>query len=112
MVRWAHRALLFPFPVFEKCYKRLRQIDSQSAEREFLRAVNLVHFTPLSEIAVGMELILETKTEKVFDDLKELLLGRRAPCNVVEITTRVNQVPLTPKLSLYDSFIPKIGVVP
>jgi transposase len=112
MVRWAHRHLLFPSPVFEKFYKRLKTIDSQSAEREFLRAVNLVHFTTLSEIAAGMELILETHTENIFDDLKQLLLGRRVPCNVIEISMRENQSPLNPKLSLYDSFIPKTGVIP
>jgi hypothetical protein len=112
MVRWAHKALLFPIPVFEKFYKRLRSIDPQSAEREFLRAMNLVHFTTLSEIAVGMELILETKTETIFDDLRELLLGRRAPCDVIEISTRENQSPLQPKLSIYDSFIPKTGAIP
>lgn len=112
MVRWAHKDLLFPLPVFEKFYKRLRATDSQSSEREFLRSVNLIHFTTLSEIAVGMELILETKTQTIFDDLRELLLGRRAPCDVIEISTRENQSPLNPRLSLYDSFIPKAGVTP
>lgn len=112
MVRWAHKDLLFPFPVFEKFYKRLKTLDSTSAEREFLRAVNLIHFTTLSEIEVGMELILETKTESIFDDLRELLLGRRAPCDVIEISTRTSQSPLNPKLSIYDSFIPKAEVMP
>lgn len=111
MVRWAHRALLFPQPIFEKFYKRLRNIDAQSAEREFLRSINLVHFTTLSEIAVGMELILESTTQNLFDDLKELLLGRRTPCDVIEIAYRANQSPVNPKLSFYDSFIPNAGVV-
>jgi len=110
MVRWAHRELLFPRPIFEKFYKRLRMIDAHGAEREFLRSVNLVHFTTLCEIAIGMELILETNTETLFDDLKELLLGRRAPCDVIEISFRENQSPVNPKLSIYDSFIPNIGV--
>jgi hypothetical protein len=58
-----------------------------------------------------MELILETKTDNLFADLKELLLGRRVPADVIEITTRVNQNPLNPKLSIYDNFIPKTGTV-
>lgn len=111
MVRWAHRDLLFPQPVFERFYKRLRQINSESAEREFLRSINLIHFTPMSELAIGMELVLETRAENMFEDLKELLLGRRAPADVIEISTRENQIAIQPKLSIYDSFIPKAGVV-
>ena len=112
MVRWVHKQLLFPLPVFRKFYNRLRQINAQTTEREFLRSVNLIQFAPLSEIAVGMELILETKTEYLFEDLKELLLGRRAPADVIDISARANQHAINPKLSIYDSFIPNTGVVP
>ena len=110
MVRWAHKELLFPTPVFEKFYKRLQAIEAESAEREFLRAANLIQFTNLTEIAVGMELILGTESHNLFEDLKEILFGRRVPCNVVEITARVNQSAINPKLSLYDSLIPNTGV--
>lgn len=110
MVRWAHKEMLFPSPIFTRFYERLKAIDSLSAEQEYLRSINLVHHTPLSEIAVGMELVLETTTTKLFDDLRELLLVSRRPAEVIDITYRLNQSPVNPKLSDYDSFIPQIGV--
>lgn len=109
MVRWAHRQILFPKPVCEKFYQRLKRIDSYSAEREYLRAINLVLNTTLSEIAAGMELILETAGENLFDDLRALLFGERRPADVIEITSRLNQSPLKPELSVYDSLIPNRG---
>jgi hypothetical protein len=57
-----------------------------------------------------MELILETKSLTLFDDLRALLLGERRPAEVIEITSRRNQSPLKPELSQYDSLIPKKGV--
>jgi hypothetical protein len=97
-------------PVFEKFYRRLRSQELESAEQEFLRSINLIHFTTLSEIAAGMELILGTVSQKLFEDLKEILFGRRAPCDVIEITARVNQPAFQPRLSDYDSLIPQSGV--
>jgi hypothetical protein len=56
-----------------------------------------------------MELVLETPSTTLFDDLRTLLLGERRPATVIDITSRLNQRPLTPELSKYDSLIPKEG---
>jgi transposase len=109
MIRWAHREILFPHPVCERFYERLKKLEDYSAEQEYLRAINLVHHVPLSEITVGMELVLENKSEKLFEDLRGLLLGERRPSTVIDITSRFNQNPLKPELSGYDSLIPKTG---
>lgn len=109
MVRWAHRDLLFPSPVCTQFYVRLQKIEGYGAEREYLRAINLVQHTPFPEIIAGMELVLETKSLTLFDDLRALLLGERRPAEVIDITSRLNQSPLIPELSQYDSLIPKKG---
>lgn len=110
MVRWAHRDILFPEPACRRFYARLKKIEGYSAEREYLKAINLVHHVSLSEIIAGMELILEAGSHTLFDDLRELLFIERRPVEVVEITSRLNQSPLKIALSGYDSLIPKQGV--
>jgi hypothetical protein len=107
MVRWAHRDILFPKPICREFYNRLKQIEGYSAEREYLRTFNLIHHVCLSEIITAMELILETKSHQMFEDLRELLLGERRPSPVIDITSRLNQRPLQPELSEYDCLIPK-----
>jgi transposase len=107
MVRWAHRDILFPHPTCQAFYNRLKQIEGYGAEREYLRAFNLVHHVCLSEIITGMELILEIESHKMFEDLRDLLLGERRPSPVIDITSRLNQSPLQPELSEYDCLIPK-----
>ena len=109
MVRWAHRDILFPSDVCRKFYARLKVIEGYSAEREYLRAINLVQHTLFSEILAGMELVLETESRTLFDDLRTLLLGARRPAEVTEISSRLKQIPLKPELSPYDSLIPKKG---
>jgi transposase len=109
MVRWAHREILFPHPICQIFYDRLKKIEGYGAEREYLRAINLVHHVQLSEIIIGMELVLENKSEKLFEDLRSLLLGERRPSSVIDITSWFNQSPLKPELSGYDSLIPKTG---
>ena len=106
MVRWAHRDILFPSPICRAFYDRLKKIEGYSAEREYLRAFNLIHHVCLSEIITAMELILETKSQKMFEDLRELLLGERRPSPVIDITSRLRQSPLQPELSEYDCLIP------
>ena len=109
MVRWAHRAILFPSPICERFYSKLKKIEGYSAEREYLRSINLVQHTSFSEIIAGMELVLETQSQTLFDDLRTLLFGERRPAAVIDITSRLGQSPLTPELSQYDSLIPKEG---
>jgi transposase len=109
MVRWAHREILFPKPQCQNFYDRLKKIDGYFAEQEYLKAINLVHHVALSEIILGMELVLESGSRRLFEDLRELLLIQRRP-SVIEITTLAGQIPLTPSLSGYDSLIPKQGV--
>lgn len=115
MVRWAHKEILFPKaePAFRRYYARLRRTIGLNAEREFLRAINLVHYVALSEIGAAMALILETRAEgeELFEALRELLLGARRPeASVIEISSRFGQRPLEPKLSEYDELIPKSNV--
>ena len=117
MIRWAHKELLFPSEAVRKYYKRLKQLDPNHAEREFLRSINLVQYTPMSEIIAGMELVLESDLKSVeskdlFESLKTLLLGERRPAEVIDICTRLGQRPLKPELSKYDEFIPIEGKPP
>lgn len=107
MIRWAHREMLFPEPVCLKFYQRLKSIDLQSAEREYLRCLNFVLQTPLSEIIVGMELVLESGANDLFDSVRELLFGQRRPASVFDISEKLNMKSIKPELSQYDSFIPK-----
>jgi transposase len=107
MVRWNHREILFPEPCFKLFYEKLKCLDELGAEREFLRTINLVHHTTLSEIAVAITLVLETGSINLFEDTRELLLGERRPLNVIDIALRMNQEKIKPKLSDYDNFIPK-----
>ena len=103
MIRWAHRHILFPNPIFEKFYEQLKSLDPSSCEREFLKSINLVHYANLSDIQAGMELVLEHHKSDLFEKLKELLLGERRPSNVINI----EQKPLKPNLRDYDVFIPQ-----
>lgn len=112
LVRWAHREILFPEKVCEQFYERLQAIHGYGAEREYLRAINLVQHVEFPEILAGMQLCLETESRQLFDDLRELLLGERRPAAVIDITGRFNQIPLKPELSNYDSLIPKEGQGP
>lgn len=107
MVRWAHKALLFPSPVCDRYYKRLQTLERYGAEREYLRSINLVLQIPMTEIIAGMELVLEGTSERLFEDLKDLLFGERRPCDVIDIGVRHGMIPLKPELSIYDELIPK-----
>ena len=110
MVRWAHRAILFPAPVFTRFYGRLGDLFPDGAEREYLRAINLVQYTTLAEIGAGMELILESQSTTPFEDLKVLLLtpGHYPPEPGGMPPNLPQQIPLCPKLSMYDSLIPQL----
>jgi hypothetical protein len=103
MVRWSHRKVLFPTKVFERFYEILRQKDSESSERQYLRTMNLIQYVGLNEIEAGMELLLESHGEDLYEDMKELVLteGHRPSA-----TTTAGQMPLNPRLSEYDSLIP------
>jgi len=106
MVRWAHRAILFPAPVFSRFYERLQQLFPDGAEREYLRAINLVQYTTLAEIGAGMELVLEAASPCPFEHLKELVLaGGHHPPTAAGVLT---QIPLKPELAMYDSLIPHL----
>ena len=109
-MRWCHREILFPRPIFKKFYQRLKSVkdSNQNPEKDFLMAVNLVQHTTFSEIAIGMELVLETESQNLFEDLREIVIGERRPANVVEIASRYNQEPLVPTLNVYDELIPNL----
>lgn len=103
MVRWSHRKVLFPTEVFEVFYARLCKKDRESAERQYLRCMNLIQYVGLKEIEAGMELLLDSHGEDLYEDIKELVLteGHRPFA-----ATAGAQSPLNPRLSEYDSLIP------
>ena len=107
MIRWAHRSILFPDPICAKFYQRLKNQNGQSAEREYLRTLNLVLQIALSEITVAMELAMDTASSDLFESVRELLFGERKPANVFDLSEKLNMKPIKPELSGYDSFIPK-----
>ena len=110
MVRWAHKAILFPQPVFTRFYERLGSLFPDGAEREYLRAINLIQYTTLAEIGAGMELVLETQSTNPFEDLKALVLtsGHHSPATSSVPAVILGQIPLCPKLSMYDGLIPQL----
>jgi hypothetical protein len=104
MVRWAHRHLLFPREEFQRYFDWLTIRLGDAAEREFLKSINLIQHTNLSDIAAGIELIMENDSSSPFLDLKNLLIGSgHRP--TAEAAPR--QLSLQPRLSMYDSLIPK-----
>lgn len=106
MVRWAHRRVLFPSPTFESFYNQLRARDEESAERQYLRCLNLIHYVRLSEIETGMELLANGRSDDLYAELKALLLspGDR-------LGEEKTQYPINPRLSEYDSLIPSLQEV-
>jgi transposase len=109
MVRWSHRAILFPTPVFTRFYERLKQLAADGAEREYLRAINLVQYTTLAEIGAGMELVLESGGCNLFEHLKDLILsGGHHPQAAAPPVAALSQIPLKPELSMYDCLIPQL----
>jgi transposase len=107
MVRWAHRKILFPSPVFTKYFEYLKTLDTYGAEREYLKAINLIQYTTLDEIGVGMELVLDSKSLHPFEDLKSVVLSVGGSPSGIDSSAVLSQIPLKPRLSIYDSLIPQ-----
>ena len=55
--------------------------------------------------------VLESRSEKLFESLKDLLFGERRPCDVIQITFNHGLEPIKPELLQYDSLIPKGKVI-
>ena len=109
MVRWPHRGILFPNEVFKRFYAKLQKIYPDSAEREFLRTINLIQYTSLSEIEAGIELVLGASAPCSFDEMRRIILGDgHRPVDPND--PRIAQIPLKPELSIYDSLIPNMEV--
>ncbi len=107
MIRWAHRAILFPSSECHRFYRQLKAQDEYHAEREYLRTINLVQQVPMAEILTAMQLVLETD-QVSFESVRELLFTDRRPENVIEMK-QINQSPIVPNLGAYDELIPKTG---
>lgn len=105
MVRWKHKSILFPDPIFKSYYEYLQKILDYGAEGEFLKTVNLVQHASIDEISSAMELCLESKTMSPFLDVKELLLGSPKQLQIPR------QTQLRPLLSIYDELIPSLQKV-
>lgn len=104
MVRWTHRQILFPNPNFKRYYDFLKGRDAYSAEREFLKAVNLIQYTTLDEIGIAMELVMDTaEIEDPFQEVKKLVT---AFGHTPDMSDHLLQPPINLKLTHYDLFIP------
>jgi hypothetical protein len=110
MIRWQHREILFPEKIFRNLYRRLKSKESHpgESEREFLRVVNLIHHTSLSEIKCALEIVLGLESVvNIFMEVKDLLLVERRPeALVIDLNARFAQIPVIPNLKDYDQFIP------
>ena len=111
MIRWRHREILFPDPVFEALYRRLKSQETLpgAPERELLRILNLIHHAPFNDIRCAVEIVLETDCWDLFCEVKELVISERRPpepCVVIDLA-RFNQIPIEPNLKTYDEHIPK-----
>jgi hypothetical protein len=110
MIRWQHRELLYPDPVFKDFYRRLKAKETYpgESERDFLRVLNLIHHTSLTEIKCAIEIVLSAEgVTDFFASIKELLLiDHRPPADIIDLHGRFSQVPLNPNLKDYDELIP------
>lgn len=108
MVRWAHREILFPLPGFRRFHEHLKTLDGVNAEREFLRAVNLVHHVQLADIGAGMELVVEAASTSPIADLKQVLgLGDKDVLASMKAAASTQPV-INPELAQYDQLIPQL----
>ena len=103
LLRWKHRDILFVNPSFKRYYAYVKDVDAESADREFLLAANLIQYAQMDEIAVAMEIVISAKSSTPFEDLKQLLLISKSSASQ---SSHLDQTPLTPELSGYDSLIP------
>lgn len=108
MLRWAHRDLLFPTPIFRRFYDRLKKQDADRAERDFLKSLNLIQYVTLSDIGAGMELVLEGVATDLYEELKRLVVGGGVQPQREGLAP---QPALNPRLSDYDSLIPSLKEV-
>jgi transposase len=107
MVRWAHRDILFPLPGFKRFYGHLKSLTGINAEREFLRAVNLVQHVQLQDIGAGMELVLETGGANPVAELRRIL-GLDGDAQAAMEAASAAQPVINPELSQYDQLIPEL----
>lgn len=113
MVNWSHRGVIFPSPIFTKFYHQIRADKAiVNPQAEYLKAINLIQHTTMDEIAVGMDLVLQSaphQGHQILEELRSLLLSHRRPTNIFDITERLGQKNLEPNLKQYDFLIPKGG---
>ena len=105
MIRWSHKKVLFPSEVFKKFYKQLQNKQKESAQRNYLKTLNLIQHTELSEIAAAVELVVGMEAEDLYEEVRELILGQRRPDNVIYLKNY--QRPLEVDLKGFDDLIPK-----
>ena len=107
MVRWIHKEVLFPSPVFRAYYRYLQKLKRNGgAEAEYLKSLNLIQNAELSEIAVGMDIVMKSQSTSPFDDLRTLVTTSGHFPNVTLGELTRCQPPLNTELSHYDSLIP------
>ena len=100
MLRWAHRAILFPTKSFSDFYTFLKK-RAEFLEREFLKSVNLIQYSQLAEIGIAMDLVMESNVSEPFEEIKKvILMNGHSPSTAI-----TDQRLLTPDLKQYDKFI-------
>ena len=92
MINWAHKKVLFPRPAFKSFYQKLKKIDSNTAEAEYLRTLNLIQHRTLDQIEQAIQ------TSCCYETIKKDLLGENVIC-VQE------QSPINVDLKNYDQFL-------
>lgn len=107
MINWAHKEILFPDPILQKYYKKLKKQDQVNGpEKEYLKILNLIHHVTLPEIIIAVDLVIQSGNPHSFEEIKSLLLNERRPDNVYDIASKFNQEPIKTNLTDYDLLIP------
>ena len=107
MVRWAHRDILFQHEEFKHLFTRLKKIETASAEREFLRTINLIHHCQMNDLLCAINIALEADVLDLFPSVRSLLLVEHWPGKASNNVTPLIQERLQPNLNAFDSLIPK-----
>ena len=107
MIRWAHKDILFSDKNFKKLYNILNIQKVEYPETEFLRIINLIQLTTLSELSIAVGLVLDADILVTFEEVKSLIMGNHKPSNVIAISGRLMQIKFDPHLDHYNNLIPK-----
>ena len=107
MIRWEHKEKLFPTPIYNNLYKKLKKIRSWRAEKDYLQIINLIQHTTINELTIAIELALETQNDDLLGSIQSLILPNYQPNNIIKISQHLKQEKIVTDLDKYNSLIPK-----